>query len=432
MNKTAKRIIKTKINIKFKKKKIRLFKKKNQSKILLLLITPYKFYLIIINIIIAILLIFKSINNNKNININQKIVIKTDKKYCYETFEEVAAKSKEFYKLINDGILIGDIPKKVSYNPKLSVIVPVYSAEKYIKRTVRSAQNQNFTDIEIILVDDLSTDNSLKIIEEMSNEDPRIKIIKNKENKGILYSRCIGVLMSNGKNILPLDDDDFYINSEFFYILNKEIDKMDVDLINFRVFFTHNQKDPVNAHYIVWKPTEFTENNVLFQPELGKFGDGKCHIWEHCIKSKFYKKAIDLYGKDRINNFITLSEDCIMHHIFYQTATSLKQFLKIGIVHIERPDSTCRIQNKINVTKYKMFLFESYFDFSKFTKITRNSTVYNIINLMKKEEFQKLMKDIKIKKYFNAFIKRIISNNDITKETKKALIQVCIQNNLTR
>ena len=79
-----------------------------------------------------------------------------------------------------------------------------------------------------------------------------------------------------------------------------------------------------------------------------------------------------------------------------------------------------------------MFLFESYFDFSKFTKITRNSTVYNIINLMKKEEFQILMKDIKIKKYINAFIKRIISNNDITKATKKALIQVCIQNNLTR
>lgn len=65
-------------------------------------------------------------------------------------------------------------------------------------------------DIEIILVNDVSTDNTLKIVEDLKNEDPRIEIINNAKNMGILYSRCIGVLNAKGKYIVPLDHDDFF------------------------------------------------------------------------------------------------------------------------------------------------------------------------------------------------------------------------------
>ena len=65
-------------------------------------------------------------------------------------------------------------------------------------------------DIEIILVNDVSTDNTLKITEELQKEDPRIEIINNDKNMGIIYSKCIGVLHAKGKYIVPLDHDDFF------------------------------------------------------------------------------------------------------------------------------------------------------------------------------------------------------------------------------
>ena len=68
------------------------------------------------------------------------------------------------------------------------------------------------SDLEIMTVEDCSTDNSLQTIEELKNEDERIKIIKNKKNKGALYSKSIGALNAKGKYIVALDSDDLFIN----------------------------------------------------------------------------------------------------------------------------------------------------------------------------------------------------------------------------
>ena len=88
------------------------------------------------------------------------------------------------------------------FEPKITSIIIIYNAEKSISTAIRSIQNQNMTDIEILLIDDCSLDNSLKIIEKFQKEDKRIKIIKNKKNKGALFSRSLGALKSKGKYIL--------------------------------------------------------------------------------------------------------------------------------------------------------------------------------------------------------------------------------------
>ena len=67
------------------------------------------------------------------------------------------------------------------------------------------------SEVEIILVDDFSTDNTLEIIEELRKEDSRIKIIKNAENKGALFSKSIGALNAKGKYLFFLDSDDLFI-----------------------------------------------------------------------------------------------------------------------------------------------------------------------------------------------------------------------------
>lgn len=91
-------------------------------------------------------------------------------------------------------------------NPIVSVIMPVYNAEKYILKAVESILNQSFQNLELIIIDDHGTDNSIEIVKEI--KDHRIRIIDNKINMGIAYSRNEGIKNAIGKYIALMDDDD--------------------------------------------------------------------------------------------------------------------------------------------------------------------------------------------------------------------------------
>ena len=99
----------------------------------------------------------------------------------------------------NNNKLKKKINNKKFNNPKISIISPVYNSEKFILRFLKSIENQNFFNIEIILVDDCSIDKSIKIIENYKVNDNRIILIKNKKNKGTFINRNIGLLFSKGK-----------------------------------------------------------------------------------------------------------------------------------------------------------------------------------------------------------------------------------------
>ena len=98
---------------------------------------------------------------------------------------------------------------------------------------MRSIQNQNFSDIEIIIIDDNSRDNSIEIINELMREDQRIKLIKNNINRGTLYSKTKGVLNAKGKYIMTLDHDDLYTKKYVFSKLYNEAETDNLDFIGF-------------------------------------------------------------------------------------------------------------------------------------------------------------------------------------------------------
>ena len=102
-------------------------------------------------------------------------------------------KGREYLNKCLEGKLINNRIFKLSENPKVTIIIPLYNTGKRIKLIIRSIQNQNIEDIEIILVNDFSKDNTLEIIEKLKEEDPRITIINNSKNMGVLYSRSVGV-----------------------------------------------------------------------------------------------------------------------------------------------------------------------------------------------------------------------------------------------
>ena len=120
-----------------------------------------------------------------------------------ENFTEAIRAGQIFInKSLNNIITKYDEKFHLLINPKISVVIPLYNQEKNIGRTINTIKNQNMKNIEIIIVNDKSLDNSLKVIKIYQKYDKRIKVINNKNNMGILYSRCIGALSARGKYII--------------------------------------------------------------------------------------------------------------------------------------------------------------------------------------------------------------------------------------
>ena len=139
----------------------------------------------------------------------------------------------------------------MSKNPKISVIVPTYNVELYLEKCLNSLKEQTFSDFEVIIVNDESTDNSLKIAESFENLDKRFKVI-NQKNKGLGGARNTGILHAIGDFIFLLDSDD-YIKTNTFEDLYKYATENKLDLIVFNY-------DKVDEH-----------GNKLASP---KFGEG--------------------------------------------------------------------------------------------------------------------------------------------------------------
>lgn len=93
-------------------------------------------------------------------------------------------------------------------NPKISVIVPVYNVEKYLRKCVDSILSQTFTDFELLLIDDGSKDHSGEICDEYALQDDRVKVF-HKENGGVSSARNLGIDVAKGEWITFVDADDY-------------------------------------------------------------------------------------------------------------------------------------------------------------------------------------------------------------------------------
>jgi len=130
---------------------------------------------------------------------------------------------------------------------KVSVIVPVYNAEKHIENTIQSLLNQTLSDIEFIFVNDGSSDNSLSILNKHKGENPEKIIVIDQENKGPSGARNSGISAAKGEYIGFLDSDDFILNDMYENLYTKAVtEKFDVVECNF--WYTDGNK---NWHGVV-------------------------------------------------------------------------------------------------------------------------------------------------------------------------------------
>ncbi len=176
---------------------------------------------------------------------------------------------------------------------RVSVIVPVYNAEKYLKKCLESVCNQTLKDFEIICVNDCSTDDSLSILNQYAENDSRIKVIDFKENKGVSVARNTGIELSTGEFIGFLDADDF-IDLNFYEILyNKSIEtnadvvkgniaRVDEDYAKLPVAISIDLNSSVKTHKAyfhcifttgIYRRSIVLDNNIKFLEEVSCFED---------------------------------------------------------------------------------------------------------------------------------------------------------------
>ena len=217
--------------------------------------------------------------------------------------------------------------------PLVSVIMPVYQAEKYIGQSIESILNQSYVNLELIIVDDCGTDRSMDIITQYM--DSRIRIFHNEKNRGIAYSRNRAIMESRGKYIAIMDDDDVSMP----------------DRLKHQVMFMENNPsiDVVGGQSSIIDE----ENNVLSLPQ---------QMQENCKMNKvmflFYnsfhnsevlvrKKFLDTYGIYYHDDMLGMEDylfwiDCSIHGLITNINEEVLQYRVSG------QNETSRIRHEQN------------------------------------------------------------------------------------
>lgn len=203
---------------------------------------------------------------------------------------------------------------------KVSVFMPIYNKDKYLIESIKSIQNQTLKDIEIIAVNDCSTDNSLKILKYLAKMDNRIKIVNNDRNHGLLYSRAMGMINSTGEYVLNLDPDDKIsspINLEFLY---NKAQLLNVDTIKFLI---KRMKRNNNQTNIQRKLLELNNSNS----KVKKFD---VYITNKFIKRELILKCFNEFKDKIFANKWNYHEDNIWSLLIHKYSKSMT-FIKIII-----------------------------------------------------------------------------------------------------
>ena len=144
---------------------------------------------------------------------------------------------------------------------KISIIVPVYNVEKYLKECLDSLINQTLEDIEIICINDGSTDNSLAILEEYQKKDSRIKVFSQR-NQGVSAARNLGIEKATGEYLTFLDSDD-RLELNTCEILYKETIAKNSDFLFFGLVNDKNKKSDQRLVELLKKITGLVLQKVL-------------------------------------------------------------------------------------------------------------------------------------------------------------------------
>ena len=229
-------------------------------------------------------------------------------------------------------------------NPKISIIIPMYNEEKNVLKVIRTVQNQRLQEIEIVCVNDNSKDNTLEILQKLQKEDPRIKIITNKKNRGVIYNRIYGAIRSKGEYVTFIDADDGLCNYE---ILAKAYDKATkefgekIDIIHYQTCGCLMDENGVMDKMVIFNtfnPTTF--NQIVRAPYIGdnyfqgkKDVTGSGFVFDKIYSRQLIIRAANYIGADVWNLNLVYVDDLLLCFAAMRKANNIVSIGDIGYWH---------------------------------------------------------------------------------------------------
>lgn len=210
--------------------------------------------------------------------------------------------------------------------PKVSIIVPVYNVEKYVEKCIQSLINQTLKDIEIIIVNDGSTDNSSKIINEYERNFPDKIKRHDKENGGLSDARNYGMQFASGDYIAFLDSDDYVELNMYEKMYNKAIEE-NSDMVECDFIWEYQNKKVI-------------DKGIIYNSKKEMITYARVVAWNKLIKRELIEKSKNIYPKGLRYEDIEFFYKMIPYY-------NKISFVKEPLVHyVQRASSISNVQNE--------------------------------------------------------------------------------------
>ena len=254
-------------------------------------------------------------------------------------------------------------------NPWLSIVIPIYNAQKYLSRCLESIIEQTYRNFEVLLIDDGSNDNSANICQDYSLNDKRIRYIK-KENGGSYQTRIYGAERALGTYITFCDADDYYCNKDVFECIHKEIVESNCSALQFGYILKYNH---MKRKEILTDTTKDINREQFLANEYPKL---LCSFWDdsHLTTTVWNK----VYHRSLVSNLpssetakkLFWGDDQVMNLYMLSTCESLRLIPDILYCYRQFSGNTSNfslhtMKDLDNIKKYQLSFLENYQSDSK-------------------------------------------------------------------
>lgn len=263
---------------------------------------------------------------------------------------------------------------------KISIIIPIYNTKKYLKKCLDSVLSQSYKNIEIICVDDGSTDGSDEILAHYIHADSRIKVI-HKDNGGLVSARKAGINAATGKYAGYVDSDD-WIEPDMYEILYRSASSTNADIVTCGYFLEGNYTtvhlDNLEEGFYEKEKMDYLRDHTIYQLKKQETGL-RGALWCKLFKTEILKKV-----QNSISNEISIAEDkiCLLHYIL---ECSTVYVLRKSLYHWRIRENSMSHESKntyllkiYHVYDYLMALYEH----PKFTDYMRTQAEIYIMELL--------------------------------------------------
>ena len=234
----------------------------------------------------------------------------------------------------------------------ISIIVPIYNVEQYLKKCLDSVINQTYHNIEIILIDDGSTDNCGSICDEYANRDKRIKVI-HKTNGGLSDARNVGIDITKGKYITFIDSDD-YVEKDYVYYLYNVMKECNTDIAfcGYKVCYEKKKNNGKKEKNQIRKCTKIEAfKEILYAKDFEVSAWAKMYLTEHFKdvrypKGKIFEDNATTYKLIDKNEYVGLGYQKKYNYMVRNNSITKKEFTDKHLYLIQASDDMCEYISK--------------------------------------------------------------------------------------